>query len=84
MGLFTSDQQIIELAMEMSPIIALGIIPDHWQAMCNGVIRVLGLQSTALKFNLIAYWIIATSLTFILAFATDYGYLGLRIALFLA
>ena len=52
--------------------------------MCNGTIKALGLQATAVKLNLIAYWLVATSCTFILGFYLDYGYVGIRIAMFLA
>lgn len=42
--IFTSDSEIIELAMQASPIVAFGLLPDLWQAMVNGIIRALGLQ----------------------------------------
>ena len=52
--------------------------------MCNGTIKALGLQATAVKLNLIAYWLVATSCTFLLGFYLDYGFIGIRIAMFLA
>ena len=81
---FTPDERILELAMAASPIVGMGLIPDLWQAMVNGTIRAMGRQSRAFKLNLIAYWLIATSLSFAFSFYADYGYPGIRAAILCA
>ena len=42
-GIFTKDTEVLELAMNASIIQALGLAPDHWQFMCSGAIKALGL-----------------------------------------
>jgi len=64
--------------MQASPVVALGLIPDLWQAMVNGVIRALGLQQKAANLNLFAYWIINVVLCLLLSFYFKFGYVGIR------
>ena len=82
--LFTSDTRIQELAMSASPIMAVGIFFDHWQFMCNGVIKALGLQDEAVKYYLISFWVISLSLAIWLGFYTSLGYYGIRFAILAA
>ena len=66
--IFTSDTEVLSHALSVSSVVGLGLFPDYWQAMVNGCIRALGIQHKAIKFNLIAYWVINLNLIWLLAF----------------
>jgi Na+-driven multidrug efflux pump len=67
-SIFTSDPEVLSHSLSVSTVVCLGLFPDFWQAMVNGCIRALGVQQKAIKYNVIAYWLVNTNLIYLLAF----------------
>ena len=70
--IFTDDPLVLEQIYSVSAVAAIGIFPDYWQAMMNGCIRALNMQMFAMKYNLIAYWIVNMGFIKLLAFYYDF------------
>ena len=79
--LFTDDDEILEIALQVSPLVAMTFIPDFFQAVMGGVIRALGLQEKVVRVTLFAYWVINLGLIFVLGFYFDLKIIGVQISL---
>ncbi|KAI8975040.1 mate-domain-containing protein [Mycotypha africana] len=85
--LFSSDQEVIDRVALVLPLFAVFQIADGLASVGGGVIRGMGRQSVAAWINLIAYYLVALPIGFLLTFHVGWNLLGLwtglSIALFL-
>lgn len=77
MGLFTSDQEVIDLAMEAYPFYLLVLFADLMQGVQGGVIRAIGYQHLATVCQLISIWIIMLPSAYFVCFICGLGYSGI-------
>ncbi|CDH50029.1 mate efflux family protein [Lichtheimia corymbifera JMRC:FSU:9682] len=81
---FTSDEEVVTRVAHILPLAALFQIADGLCGVCGGVIRGLGRQNVAAWINLIAYYVIALPLGYVLTFKADGGLTGIWISLSVA
>lgn len=86
--LFTSDPDVVSRVASILPMCALFQIADSAAGVCGGVVRGLGRQKIAAILNLVAYYLIALPLAYVLTFKLGWGlhgiWTGLTLALFIA
>lgn len=80
LGLFTSDQELLELAYKVIWLLSINSIPDGYKGMLNGVNRALGLQHKVIWISIFANWIIFVSLCGTLTFYLKWGMLGMWVS----
>ncbi|ANB12375.1 Erc1p [Sugiyamaella lignohabitans] len=76
-GLFSSDEEVIELVAKVFPICAFMQLFDAAGAVAGGVLRGQGMQHLGGYLNLFFYYVIALPLAFYLAFTLDWELYGL-------
>ena len=77
MSFFTSDQNLVQSALNVTWTLIFSTFPSGFKGMQRGVIRALGIQHLALIVNLIGHWIINLSLQYLLGFYFGLGMLGM-------
>ena len=77
--LFTSDQEVIDIAVQLSPLFCLFVIPHMMQISFQGILRGIKRQGKAAVAVLIGTWLISISLACLLAFhpKIDWGIFGM-------
>lgn len=66
--LFTSDPLVIELSVKSMPILAINQLGDTFNIISAGILRSQGRQAIGSYLNIIAYYVIALPISYILAF----------------
>jgi MATE family multidrug resistance protein len=74
--MFTSDPQVLSIAVLLIPIAALFQIFDGVQAVAAGALRGLGDTRYPALIAVICYWALCIPLAFFLTFRTDVGIQG--------
>ncbi|KAF9146877.1 hypothetical protein BGX30_005087 [Mortierella sp. GBA39] len=82
--LFSDDVDVVKTVAMILPLVALFQISDGIAGVAGGVLRGVGLQHLGAYLNLIAYYIVAFPIGYVLTFKLDYGLKGLWYALCLA
>lgn len=86
--LFTSDPDVVSRVASILPMCAVFQIADGAAGVCGGVVRGLGRQKIAAILNLVAYYLIALPVAYVLTFKLGWGlhgiWSGLTLALFIA
>ncbi|QMW32074.1 hypothetical protein G4B84_007505, partial [Aspergillus flavus NRRL3357] len=82
--IYTNDRSVIDLAVKVFPWAAAFQVSDGLQAVNAGALRAVGKVNTAATINLMAYYVIAIPLCYLLAFKVDLGLSGLWISLALS
>lgn len=82
MGLWTSDQDLIQLGKGNIWIVCLVIIPEGIKGMQKGVIKALSLQSQTILIHIVGHWLISVSLQLLLGIYFDLRCKGLWFAKF--
>ncbi|KAF9100567.1 hypothetical protein BGX27_000331 [Mortierella sp. AM989] len=82
--LFSDDVDVISTVAMVLPLVALYQISDGLAGVGGGVLRGVGLQHLGAYLNLIAYYLIAFPLGYVLAFKFHWGLKGLWAALCVA
>ena len=80
LGLFTSNEEVKELALDILPYLAASSMLSQIIAVNEGILRAVGEQKKAGKTNFIPYLVILHPLGWVLAFACGLDLLGLWIA----
>ena len=80
LGLFTSNKEVRELALDMLPYLAASSMLSQIIAINEGILRAVGEQKKAGKTNFIPYLVILHPLGWVLAFECGLDLLGLWIA----
>ena len=78
---FTTDDNVYELAISTTIIVVLMFTPDMIQGSIQGVIRALDVQKTASYIALAAYYLVSLPLACFLVFYQGFGVAGLWIAM---
>lgn len=78
-SLFTSEQGVIDILLQILPMVALYNIVDSAGAVCGGIMRGQGRQKIGAVANFVAFYILAIPLGLYAAFQLNYGVLGLWI-----
>lgn len=79
--LFSSDDEVIALAVASMPILAVNQLADTFNIIAAGILRSQGRQRNASVFNVMAYYLIAIPLSYVLAFRYDFQISGLWLGL---
>ncbi|KAH3679915.1 hypothetical protein WICMUC_000658 [Wickerhamomyces mucosus] len=79
--LFSSDEEVLKLAVNSMPILAINQIPDTFNIISAAVLRSQGRQKVGSIFNVIAYYVIALPLAYILSFKYGFEISGLWMGL---
>ncbi|KAK3835971.1 MAG: putative MATE efflux family protein subfamily [Linnemannia elongata] len=82
--LFSDDVDVVRTVAMVLPLVALFQISDGIAGVAGGVLRGVGLQHLGAYLNLIAYYIVAFPIGYVLTFKLGYGLKGLWSALCLA
>jgi len=82
--LFSEDEDVVSTVAMVLPLVAVFQISDGIAGVGGGVLRGVGLQHLGAYLNLIAYYVVAFPIGYILAFKMDFGLKGLWSALCLA
>jgi MATE family multidrug resistance protein len=82
--LFSDDPDVIKTVAMVLPLVALFQISDGLAGVGGGVLRGVGLQHLGAYLNVIAYYLVAFPLGYILAFKMHWGLKGLWSALCVA
>ncbi|KAG0212489.1 hypothetical protein BGX28_006256 [Mortierella sp. GBA30] len=82
--LFSEDADVVSTVAMILPLVALYQISDGLAGVGGGVLRGVGLQHMGAYLNLIAYYLVAFPLGYILAFKMQWGLEGLWSALCVA
>jgi MATE family multidrug resistance protein len=83
-SLYTHDQRVISFSVNLFTIAAVFQLFDGLQTVATGALRGAGNTRTAMKWNLICYWVIALPLGCALGFELHWGAEGFWDALCLA
>jgi Na+-driven multidrug efflux pump len=70
---FTSDPEILEVAKETLPFMALAFAPDCFQCALGGIIKGMGLQDKAAKGSLFTNLLISLPLSYFFGIHLQYG-----------
>lgn len=79
--LFSSDDHVVGLAVKSLPIVGVNQILDTFNIIAAGILRSQGRQRVASVLNVIAYYVIALPLCYILAFKYGLEITGLWLGL---
>ncbi|KAF9290054.1 hypothetical protein BGZ68_008012 [Mortierella alpina] len=82
--LFSEDADVVSTVAMILPLVALYQISDGLAGVGGGVLRGVGLQHLGAYLNLIAYYLVAFPLGYLLAFQLEWGLKGLWSALCVA
>ncbi|KAF9930020.1 hypothetical protein FBU30_000933 [Linnemannia zychae] len=82
--LFTDDVDVVSTVAMVLPLVALFQISDGLAGVGGGVLRGVGLQHLGAYLNLIAYYLVAFPIGYLLAFKLQWGLKGLWSALCVA
>ncbi|KAG0046851.1 hypothetical protein BGZ83_007980 [Gryganskiella cystojenkinii] len=82
--LFSEDQDVVSTVAMVLPLVAVFQISDGIAGVGGGVLRGVGLQHLGAYLNLIAYYLVAFPVGYVLAFKMDFGLKGLWSALCVA
>ncbi|KAG0055238.1 hypothetical protein BGZ90_005793, partial [Linnemannia elongata] len=82
--LFSEDVDVVKTVAMILPLVALFQISDGIAGVAGGVLRGVGLQHLGAYLNLIAYYVVAFPIGYVLTFKMGYGLKGLWSALCLA
>ncbi|KAF9178618.1 hypothetical protein BGZ51_007616 [Haplosporangium sp. Z 767] len=82
--LFSDDQDVVNTVAAILPLVALFQISDGLAGVGGGVLRGVGLQHLGAYLNVIAYYLVAFPIGYILAFKLQWGLEGLWSALCVA
>jgi MATE family multidrug resistance protein len=66
--LFSNDEEVIELAVHSMPILGVNQLTDTFNIIAAGILRSQGRQQVGSILNVIAYYVVALPLCYILAF----------------
>lgn len=75
--LFSSDEEVAQLAAELIPLSCIFMMGDALQATNGGVLRGLGRQRLVFWLNILAFWILAIPVGSLLTFVGSSGVAGL-------
>ncbi|QHO11433.1 hypothetical protein HN873_051079 [Arachis hypogaea] len=76
-SLFTTDEDVKELVIELTPMLALCIIINNVQPVLSGVAVGAGWQATVAYVNITCYYLIGVPLGLLLGFKLDLGVIGI-------
>lgn len=76
-GLFTSDEEVIEMVAAILPICAAFQLFDALAANCNGILRGLGRQEIGGYVQVFCYYVVAMPISMGTAFGLGWGIAGL-------
>ncbi|XP_015965008.1 protein DETOXIFICATION 29-like [Arachis duranensis] len=76
-SLFTTDEDVKELVIELTPMLALCIIINNVQPVLSGVAVGAGWQATVAYVNITCYYLIGVPLGLFLGFKLDLGVIGI-------
>lgn len=76
-GLFTSDEEVIEMVAAILPICAAFQLFDALAAVCNGILRGLGRQEIGGYVQVFCYYVVAMPISMGTAFGLGWGISGL-------
>lgn len=76
-GLFTSDENVIEMVAAILPICAAFQLFDALAAVCNGILRGLGRQEIGGYVQVFCYYVVAMPISMGTAFGLGWGISGL-------
>ncbi|EED16966.1 MATE efflux family protein subfamily, putative [Talaromyces stipitatus ATCC 10500] len=76
-GLFTSDEEVIEMVAAILPICAAFQLFDALAANCNGILRGLGRQEIGGYVQVFCYYVVAMPISMGTAFGLGWGISGL-------
>ncbi|KAH3673434.1 hypothetical protein WICPIJ_009822 [Wickerhamomyces pijperi] len=79
--LFTSDEEVLQLAIKSMPILAINQLLDAFNIISAAILRSQGRQDVASIFNVISYYVVALPLAYVLAFVYDFEISGLWLGL---
>ncbi|KAK3814063.1 MAG: mate-domain-containing protein [Benniella sp.] len=82
--LFTGEMDVVATVAMILPLVALFQISDGIAGVSGGVLRGVGLQHLGAYLNLIAYYLVAFPIGYVLTFRMDWGLEGLWWALVVA
>ncbi|KAI1319268.1 hypothetical protein EDD11_004405 [Mortierella claussenii] len=82
--LFSEDAEVVKTVAMVLPLVALFQISDGLAGVGGGVLRGVGLQHLGAYLNLIAYYLVAFPVGYLLAFKLQWGLKGLWSALCVA
>lgn len=83
-GIFTSNQVMIDKALLLSEIYTFRLIPDLWAMQLTAVFTAVGEQAKLVPVTMMSYWFLHIPLAIIFAFYTPIGFQGCWISLALA
>lgn len=76
-SIFTSNQAVIDICVQISHLVTLFTFADGTQAICSGILRGTGNQLYGAIINAVSYYLIALPLAWRLTFHTSLGVAGL-------
>ncbi|KAF9285861.1 hypothetical protein BGZ68_003522 [Mortierella alpina] len=82
--LFSEDPEVVKTVAMVLPLVALFQISDGIAGVGGGVLRGVGLQHLGAVLNLVAYYLVAFPIGYVLTFKLGFGLKGLWSALCLA
>ena len=83
-SLYTSNEEIKNLAAQTLPIVSLFMIPDFIQGSSSGIIKAMGYQKFGTYSCIICYWFVGVPASLISAFYFDLKVAGMRLGLYIA
>ena len=82
-GLYHSDEQVIELGRQIMLLVAIVSFPESQSLICSGTLRGAGYISYVAKYSIISIAIIRPIITWVLCYRLGLGLYGAWIALFI-
>ncbi|KAG2386481.1 hypothetical protein C9374_002225 [Naegleria lovaniensis] len=79
--IYTSEEQVIDLAAKVFPLTLLFGVFDGVQGTASGVLRGVGAQTVGMISNLVAYYVISLPIGAVLAFVVNMQLVGLWLGL---
>ncbi|CDR39253.1 CYFA0S03e01376g1_1 [Cyberlindnera fabianii] len=76
-NLFSKDEQVIEMIVELFPLIAAAQIFDSLNAVAGSCMRGQGMQRIGSYINLFVYYVLGIPLAWVLGYYLDYKLVGL-------
>lgn len=75
-SIFTNYDEIKQIVIDFMPWFYFIVVFDILQWSWSGIIRAIGYQNAGTYVNLVAFWVVATPVTFICTFYFDLGFFG--------
>jgi len=70
---FSPDNEVVDEAIQLIPLLAIYVFGDGIQSACNGVIKGCGRQCIVMPIVVFAYWIVGVPLAYYISFTLHNG-----------